>query len=140
MDDPVLGLVAGNVLLHDHARLPAVARWNDRKEFSGGMHHRSVRHRRRAPPRPGFGVLYDYRECGSGGELGELLVRCRAYRDRCRDVVPTAQFIEPLLAGECSRQPRFDAREEEVLRQLIGVLCNKHRCLLVNRHDDGSPT
>jgi hypothetical protein len=117
-----------------------MARWSDREEFSGGMHHRSVRHHWRAPPRPGFGVLYDYRECGSGGELGKLLVRCRTCRDWCRDIVLTAQFIQPLLAGECSRQPWFDAREEEVFRQLIRVLCDKHRCLVVNRHDDGSPT
>ena len=104
------------------------------------MQHRSVRHDRRAPPRPGFGVLHDYREGGSGGELGKLLIRCRTYRDWRRDIVPSAQLIQPLLAGECSRQPWFDARKEEVLRQLIRVLRDKHRRLVVNRHDDGSPT
>jgi hypothetical protein len=85
-----------------------------------------------------FGVLYHYRECGSGANSASSLSVARHTETGDGTPCRRAKLIQALLAGECSRQPWFDTRKDEVLRQLVRVLCYKYRRFVVNWDDDST--
>ncbi len=138
VEDPVLGDVARDVLLEHHRRRVGPGGGEGEQRF-GRLQDGAEVHRRVAQPAERVHVLGHHGEHDLLGEGLDLLQRGREDGAGDGDAELDTGVVEPTLAGQAAGQAGRDLRRDEPGSQLVGVLGDEDRGLVVGRQRHHGP-